>query len=88
MQRSVSLPPSAPDPHDPGLISPFDHHAILDARPTWTEVWVGDECLDTGLRCACGREVVADEESPSGWAHVGVGQEGDLTHYRIWLEEQ
>lgn len=36
---------------------------------------------DTGLRCFCGREVVGvevDEDvSPTGWAHVGIGDLAD-----------
>ena len=85
---SPSSPRSAPDPWDRELISPYDHHAFLDACATWVEVWRGDECLDTGLRCPCGREVVADEDAPSGWSHVGIGQEGDLTGYHEWLEDE
>ena len=40
-----------------------------EGAPNWGPRY--DE--DTGLRCWCGREVVAvdDDDHPSGWAHVG-----------------
>jgi hypothetical protein len=77
-----------PDPFDPQLISPFEHNAFLYPQPSWVEVWRRGEVVDTGLRCACGREVVAVEDSVSGWAHVGIGDESDPAGYTEWLEAQ
>lgn len=68
-----------PDPSDPSLPSAFDHPAFyVEGEPYHGEAAE----LDTGLRCSCGREVVAVwdfDESPTGWAHVGVGDENDRT---------
>jgi hypothetical protein len=66
----------APDPYDTRLRSAFDHRAFYDHG----EPYRGD-VEDTGLRCYCGREVVADMDfdSPTGWSHVGIGDRSDPT---------
>ena len=65
------------NPYDPRLPSAFDHDAFyVEGEPT------RDYDGDTGLRCHCGREVVAvmdNEETRTGWAHVGIGDAHDRT---------
>lgn len=68
----------APDPYDPDLPSAFDHDAFyVEGEPYQGDV------PDTGLRCHCGREVVATLNDPDGsaygWAHVGIGDASDRT---------
>jgi hypothetical protein len=65
---SHHVPALGLDPYDPSLRSAFDHAAFYDHG----EPFRGD-VEDTGLRCYCGREVVASDESRTGWSHVGVG---------------
>jgi hypothetical protein len=74
---------SAPDPYDPALGSPFDHDAFyVDGEPYQGDV------PDTGLRCACGREVVNTLNDPpvrTGWAHVGCGDASDKTGMEVYM---
>lgn len=69
---------TAPDPYDTRLRSAYDHRAWYDHG----EPYQG-EVEDTGLRCYCGREVVADMSigipGSTGWAHVGIGDRSDPT---------
>jgi hypothetical protein len=59
-------------------VTPFDHRAFYTSgAPVGT-----DE--DTGLRCACGREIISTEDTQTGWAHVGVGDWDDLTGLDEW----
>jgi hypothetical protein len=65
------VPAYGPDPYDASIWRhPLDHVAFYEYGAPFR----GD-VEDTGLRCRCGREVVAVDfdESPTGWAHVGVG---------------
>ncbi len=69
---------TAPDPYDNRLGSAFDHVAFYDhGEPYWGEV------EDTGLRCYCGREVVATD-SRSGWSHVGCGDKNEMVGEPIY----
>lgn len=69
---SHHVPAYGPDPHDPELRSAFDHAAFYDHGGPAKGI------EDTGLRCYCGREVVADDEARTGWAHVGIGDATEL----------
>lgn len=64
----------APDPWGKELPSAYDHDAFYESGEP---VWGADYDCDTGLRCWCGREVVNDEDSPTGWSHVGIGMRSD-----------
>lgn len=58
--------------------SPYDHRAFYASGAPYIDERMAD--IDTGLRCICGREVVAVLdlfESATGWAHVGVGDLDD-----------
>ena len=64
---------------DPYPLTAYDHEAFyISGAPTQGAAWDHD----TGLRCICGREVVAVmdwNETRTGWAHVGVGDLFDKT---------
>ena len=53
----------------------IEHGAFyFEGGPVWGPAY--DE--DTGLRCTCGREVVNNDDSPTGWSHVGEMDINDL----------
>lgn len=80
-------PTRAPDPYSPALASPFDHDAFYAVgEPEHGSLAARD--ADTGLRCACGREVVNalnDSTVRTGWAHVGVGDASDRTGLEVYM---
>lgn len=72
------IPAYGPDPYDPALRSAFDHVA----RYEYGAPFKGN-VEDTGLRCRCEREVVADDSSPTGWTHVGIGDKVDYAAEKV-----
>lgn len=69
------------DPYNPALPDAYDHDAFYEEGAPWRGPMYD---RDTGLRCWCGREVVSDTESPTGWAHVGIGQSSDQEGRLDW----